>query len=90
MSNTLIKLKQPDGSNAIGHLWWLEDQGRLACQLVGYFLNTEAMKLCLSDEDTAPYSAKRVSILACDLAEALYAEMDMRDWILKLPPPNEQ
>ena len=86
---TIAQIHNPDGSCAIGHLWWLENHGNLACQLAGYFLNTEAMKMCLSEEESPAYSPRRIANLACDLAEAMYAEMDARDWILKLPEDVE-
>ena len=86
---TIAKLPQADGSSGIAHLWWLENHGSLACQLLGYFINGEMVKACF-DEGNVSYNAKKLAILACDLAEAMYAEMDTRDWILKLTMPESE
>ena len=73
----------------IATLWWLEHHGSLACQLIGYFITSDVLRTVLNEDQKDTYNPKKIAVLACDLAEAMYAEMDARDWILKLPPPKD-
>ena len=78
-----------DGTTNIAHYWYLENHGLLACQLLGYFINGEAVK-CALEEGKVDFDPKKLAVIACDLAEAMYAEMDARDWILKLPKDKDE
>ena len=86
---TITKYWQPDGNPGIGRRFWPEMQGELAERLLGYFISQDAIK-SLAEGESIKWDPKRLAILACDLAEAMFAEMEERDWLMRLPPPPNE
>jgi hypothetical protein len=85
---TKVALTNPDGTQVIATLTWPTNHGMLACQFVSGILGGEAIASMLR-ESTSALDCKRVAVIACDLAEAMYSEMEERDWIIQLPDPTE-
>lgn len=56
-----------------------------AMHVVSSIIASDAIKGMIEDE-TRTVNATRISVVACDIAEALYAEMDMRGWLTEFDP----
>ena len=83
---TKFIVNNPDGTQGIGTLVWPTNHGQLACQILNAIIASDMMRNAMGDEPTV-FNPKRIAVIACDLAEAMYCEMDDRDWLIKLPEP---
>lgn len=61
------------------------DMGGTALHLIGAIIASDAIK-SVQKEGRDEIDPSRVAILACDIAEAFYAEMDMRGWLTEFDP----
>jgi hypothetical protein len=84
---TRVSVQQPDGQWVVATLTWTSCHGALACQIVGALIASETMRSAIM-EDSTRVNCKRIAVIACDLAEAMYAEMEVRDWLVQLPEPE--
>lgn len=84
---TKVVVNNPDGTQGVGTLVWPTNHGALACQIVSSIISSDIMSNAIKDEPCS-FSPKRIAIVACDLAEAMYSEMEERDWLLHIPDPN--
>ena len=82
---TRTVINNPDGTQAIAQIVHLANQGALACQLLNAIVCSDMSAL---QDDHIAFSPKKVAIIACDLAEAMYAEMDDRDWLIRVADPD--
>ena len=84
---TTVAWKKPNGETVIAQCTWATAHGKLAMNILGSVLAMDSLKDIMQEEPNL-FNAKRTAILACDLAEAMYAELEIRDWLLHLPDPN--
>lgn len=85
---TKAVINNADGTQGIATLTWPSNHGALACQLVMGIISGEIITRALQEDERA-VNCKRIAVIACDLAEAMYAEMEVRDWLLQLADPGE-
>jgi hypothetical protein len=57
---------------------------KLAEMLLPAVLTSDALKQHMSD-DEIKLSPRKVAVLACDIAQAMYNEFESREWLLRFP-----
>lgn len=85
---TVRLLKGEDGKAAFMNTTAINARAALACNLMAATMTSDVLKQHLSDEGPERLNPRKIASIACDLANAMYAEIEQREWILDYPVPE--
>jgi uncharacterized membrane protein YjdF len=62
---------------------------KLAQQILPAVLTNDVLRRHLIDEDGGLSSPRMIASFACDVAQAMFNEMERREWFIHLPSPQD-
>lgn len=82
-------MRGPDGKTVCMETTVINSRARLASTLIAATMASNVLKEAMGDDGVERINPRKIASLACDMANALYTEIEERDWIRHVPPPAE-
>jgi hypothetical protein len=82
-------VRGPDGKTVYMETTSVNCRARLAFQLMAATMTSDVLKSAISDDGPKRISPRHVASMACDMANAMYQELEQREWIRYEPPPPD-
>lgn len=88
MMKTVRLLKGEDGKTAFTHCTAINARASLACSLMAATMTSDVIKQHMSEDGPEKLNPRKLASIACDLANAVYSEIEQREWIMEYPVPE--
>jgi hypothetical protein len=77
-----------DGRTAFVPCTAIVPRASLACSVLAATLTSDVLKSVTSDDGPSKIDPRKLAKIACDIANAMYDEIEGREWIMEYPVPE--
>lgn len=78
-------VKGQDGKTCFRETVAINPKARLACTVLSATITSDVFKAAMSDDGPSRINPRKLVSIACDVANAMYDEIEEREWIMEYP-----